>query len=528
MHNKINSLLLKHIIFTLSLTFVLLLPDIVYYLLEDGFIVVAKKIWREIIGLIVVVSLILALPSQKSKRIVFVFFTLLSLVELIHFAFFHGLLTHYEIMFFFTQFSEVRESLASVIQYMSTPLILWSIQMVIGFWLLHKSNHRVVTVKYIGILLIIPLLVLPYSVYKRSNISIMRPTSGSISIVNMLNSVSLFIGKEVPKYFLKEKAIKVFKPYKIEKADVKLPQNIIMVMGESLGYKHMHLFGAKPNNTPHLDQLKYDKNFIYRKGYSSGVDTLTAVPTFFLLKREPENIALIGKSNTNLLSLAKKNKYHVYYLTTQKLNIMAPYVGDAETVKAVIGKDENLVKALSEIDFTEKNFIILHQRNSHSPYEESTPERFYKYPFKNMEFHTHMLHSYYNAILYTDYIISAVVDEIKKHPNSVMFMVPDHAEMMGLPEENGRYGHSFLDKEASKIPIFIYINNVDRELIEIYKRQKCYNHYTLGKLVANTLGYSIDNPNDDGQYYIQGTSIDGSNGFIEYDTQECSDLNGKE
>jgi glucan phosphoethanolaminetransferase (alkaline phosphatase superfamily) len=207
---------------------------------------------------------------------------------------------------------------------------------------------------------------------------------------------------------------------------------------------------------------------------------------------------------------------------------MAPYVSDADIVKRFKGKDETLVKALDKIDFTKRNFIVLHQRNSHSPYEDSTPKKFYKYPFKDKSFHTYMLHSYYNSILYTDHIISKVVDKIKKYPNSVMFMAPDHAEMMGLPEEKGRYGHAFLDKEVAKIPIFIYANHIASKLRDKYKNQKCYNHYILGKLIANTLGYNIKNSNENGKYYIQGTSIDGSNGFISYDIKECSDLNKRE
>ncbi len=525
MDRQVKYTLGKHLLFSMILTLVLLLPDIVYSMYESHFVVSSGKTWRGVFAIFVVSALILTMRSLRVKMIFFIFFTFLSFIELVHYAFFHGLLMHYEIMFFFTQFFEVKESVEGVSQYMIIPVVLWVMQVVIGYWIIVKSDNKVIKVKYTAILLVLLLLLLPYSAYKRHNISSMMPNNHTISIVNVLNSISLFIGKEIPKYLLKSKKIKLFKPYIIQNLDEKLPQNIIVIMGESLGSKHMHLFGAKVEDTPHLDRLKKDENFIYRKGYASGVDTLTAVPTFFLLKREPENVALLGNNATNLLHLAKSKGYNVYYLTTQKLNIMAPYVSDADVVKRFIGKDEALVKALDTIDFSKKNFIILHQRNSHSPYEDSTPKAFYKYPFETKDFHTHMLYSYYNSILYTDYIINQIVNRIKKMPNSVMFMTSDHAEMMGLPEEEGRYGHAFLSKEVAKVPILIYSNGIDETLQHKYADEGCFNHYTLGKLVANTLGYKVENPNDDSNYYIQGTSIDGGNGFIEYNKSECASLN---
>ena len=515
----------KHLLFAIFLTLVLLLPDMIYAIYENHFLVLTGKTWRGIFAIFIVSMLILSIRSLKVKVIFFIFFTLMSFIELVHYAFFHGLLMHYEIMFFFTQFFEIQESVVGVLQYMILPVILWMIQIVTGYWLLVRSDKYTIKVRYTAIILVLLLSLIPYSAYKRSNISSMMPNNHTVSIINALNSVSLFIGKEIPKYMLKHKKMIVFKPYHIQNAAYKLPQNIIVVMGESLGSKHMHLFGAKTADTPHLDQLKKDKNFIYKKGYASGVDTLTAVPTFFLMKREPENVALLGNNATNLLHLAKRRGYKVHYFTTQKLNIMAPYVSDADVVKRFKGKDEVLIKALDTIDFSKKNFIILHQRNSHSPYEDSTPKRFYKYPFENKDFHTHMLHSYYNSILYTDYIIDEIISKVKKIPNSVMFMTSDHAEMMGLPEEGGRYGHAFLSKEVAKVPILIYVNAIDENLSRRYTDIECFNHYTLGKLVANSLGYRIENPNDEGHYYIQGTAIDGSNGFIEYNKAECEALN---
>jgi glucan phosphoethanolaminetransferase (alkaline phosphatase superfamily) len=521
----------KHLIYAFVLTFILLLPDLVYAFWQENYLLFSGKTLKEVIGIFILSGLILSISSKKIEFVLISFFIILSFIELLHYSFFHGLLIHYEIMFLFTQFSEVKDSLNSILDYVYLPLVITCMQFILTYILVFVIKKReYIHIKYIEFLIVAILVFVPISAYKRHNISSMMPNNHSISIINMYNSISLFIGKEIPKYITKHKDIKHFKQYDIYDNNLtNLPQNIVVVMGESLGYKYMHLFYPDTNveDTPYLDKLKQDNNFIYMKGYSGGVDTLTSVPTFFLLKREPENISLLGQNKTNLLALAKKHNYKVSYITTQKLNIMATYTSSADIIKGLKGKDKLLIDALNGIDFSKKNFIIIHQRNSHSPYEDSTPKEFYKYDFKDKDYHTFMLNSYYNSVLYTDYILHQIIDKVKSLDNSVVFVTSDHSEMLGSSDENGRYGHAYLSKEVAKVPILIYANHIDNGLKQQYKKQKCFNHYTLGKLIANTLGYNINNQNDNGQYFINGTSIDGSNSFISYTQEECIALNKK-
>ena len=515
-----------HVVVAMTITFVLLLPDIVYSLYDDTYILFTLKTLKEVFAIFLIANIVISFMSKRLSFIILLFFVLLSFIELLHYSFFHGFLIHYEILFFFTQFSEIEESLKGVLSYMTIPIIIFVLQVLSIYIILFRLKIETFKIRYIEFLIFIALLIVPISAHKRHNISSMMPTHQSISIINTYNTISLFVGRELPSYFISKKVVKNFKPYDIYDSNItNLPKNIIVVMGESLGYKHMGLFGADVDDTPYLDSLKNDKNFIYKKGYSSGVDTLTAVPTFFTLKREPENVLLLGNGSTNILNLAKKHHYHVHYITTQKLNIMASYLGSVEDVKGLKGKDKLLIDELNMIDFSKRNLIILHQRNSHSPYEDSTPKEFYKYPFRDKDYHEFMLNSYHNSILYTDYILNSVISKVKEIPQSVVFMTSDHAEMLGLPEEDGRYGHSYLSREVAKVPFLIYYNGTNSILKRDYRKDGCYNHYNFGKLVLNSMGYSVNNPNNDGTYYIQGTSIDGTHGFINYKEIECSNLN---
>jgi glucan phosphoethanolaminetransferase (alkaline phosphatase superfamily) len=509
-----------------TLAILLIIPDIVFHFYESNFYSFSTRSIKEFFLLVVLGWLILNVKSYIARLVFWSFFTLLTFIATAHYAFFHGYLLYYEIGFFFSQFDEVISSLKGIVSYVLLPFVLWGVQWSIGVWMLRRCEKNVKPFGYAGIILVLLLAIIPLSAYKRHNISVMMPKRKNFSVVNTYNAIALFLGKELPKYLFSEKNRITFKRYEVDVNDtLQSPRNIIVVMGESLGYKYMHLFGYDKQNTPYLDRRKNRKNFLYKKGYASGVDTLTAVPTFFTLKREPENTAVLSGNITNLFSLAKKRGYRTYYFTTQKLNIMAPYLSGADTIKRFEGFDEKLIEALKAVDFSQRNFIVLHQRNSHSPYETSTPSKYYKFPFKNKPYAEYMRNSYANSVLYSDALYEKLFRRVDRLENSIVFIVPDHAEMMGFENEGGRFGHSFLDKEAAKVPFLIYWNGIDPNLEYRFFNERCFNHYTFGKLVAASLGFEVKNPNENGTYYIQGTSIDGSNGFIIYDTNECVRLN---
>jgi len=225
----------------------------------------------------------------------------------------------------------------------------------------------------------------------------------------MYNVLSWSIAKEIPYYFGKTTQTPSFLPYYVEKEKrVQTPHTIIVVMGESLGAKYMSLYGFDHQTTPKLDSIR--SNLSYTWGYSAGVNTDVSVPTFFLLKREPQNNMVFLKAKTNLFSLAKAAGYTTHYITTQKLTILGGFLGSSvdhlRSKKDFVhtdGYDESLISYLKNVDFSQKNFIVLHQRNSHSPYEKQTPPAFYQFDFKGLPYQTYMRNSYYNSLLYTGY-----------------------------------------------------------------------------------------------------------------------------
>jgi glucan phosphoethanolaminetransferase (alkaline phosphatase superfamily) len=290
-----------------------------------------------------------------------------------------------------------------------------------------------------------------------------------------------------------------------------------MIMGESLNYKRMHLYGWDVNNTPRLDKLTKDKNFEFAKAISSGVNTPVSIVTFFNVKREPQNTNLILSQKTNLLKLAKQNGYKTYYLSMQEegtsISSILNYADIKKTRKDFkIHYDEELIKELKKIPFDKKTFVVLHFRANHSPYEENTPKEFYKWNFHSKDYAKYKQNSYYDSVLYVDYLISSIINYMKKnHKNFVIYFTSDHAEMLGFPDENGKFGHSQLVLADTFVPFIYYSDKYHKNLTKKY-----YNHYLISKMLSRDLGYEIINPNDDGTYYVNGVEIDGSSGWINY------------
>jgi KDO II ethanolaminephosphotransferase len=308
-----------------------------------------------------------------------------------------------------------------------------------------------------------------------------------------------------------------FRPYIIEKIDKK-EQNVIIVMGESLSYKRMHLFGYDKSNTPNLDRLRNNRNFFYTKAISCGVNTPVSIVSFFNLKREPTNRDILIKQDSNLLRLAKTSGYNTAWFSMQdegmSISSVLKFASTIKVRKDYPNKsyDDELLKDLKKIDWSRDNFIILHLRANHSPYERYIPSKFRVSNYNRLDYNKYKVNSYNDSILYIDYLL----DRIFKYMSSTksnfrLYFTSDHGERLGYSDDNFKYGHSELDFEVSKVPLLIYSNR------RVDVKKEITNHYKIGKMVLRDIGYRVYNQNDDNSsYFINGLNRDGKAGFLKY------------
>jgi lipid A ethanolaminephosphotransferase len=133
--------------------------------------------------------------------------------------------------------------------------------------------------------------------------------------------------------------------------------------------------------------------------------------------------------------------------------------------------DEVLVKALQDrvTGLTKDTVLIMHMKGSHGPaYFRRYPQRFesFKLACKSVDLSNCNLESIHNAydntILYTDFILSSIIDILRKNShqiNSSLLYISDHGESLG---ENGLYLHGIPEFMApstqTEIPIIVWLS----------------------------------------------------------------------
>jgi len=494
--------MINNFLFSLAFLALFLTPDLFLNLFFNYYTFSSKNTLKEIV-ITFFIGFLISFLDKKKKLFFLILFTLLIIGEIGYFLYFRSYILPYQLLLVFDEAKDIIDSFLALKKEI-LMLTLFFVSYILIFLKLiklkTKTNNRV-------IFLIIAIFIGLYFAIKNKK-ELYIPNPSHFSYLNTLFAINIAL---IPNNNKNTN----FKDYIIKK----LPsskENIIVVIGESLNYKRMNLFGWDINNTPLLNSLKNDIHFIYKKAISSGINTPVSIVSFFLLKREPKNTNLLLTQKTNLLKLAKENGYKTYWLSMQeegtKIFTILNYADIKKTRKDFKTKfDETLLKELKTIDFTKKNFIILHLRANHSPYEKYTPKKFYKFNFKSDNYHIYKTNSYYNSILYVDYLLYNLINFIKDK-NVSLYFIPDHGEMLGFKDENFKYGHSQLTINDAFIP-FIYYGNKKFP-------KKIYNHYLIAKEIAKDIGYEIINPNEDGNFYINGVKIDGSAGFIKYNLQK--------
>ena len=267
---------------------------------------------------------------------------------------------------------------------------------------------------------------------------------------------------------------------------------IIMVVGEAARADRFSLNGYSKETNPLLKQEKDVINF--SNMYSCGTATAESVPCMFSIFDRADYDYKKGKSTENILDVLKNtNKVQILWrdnnsdskgvalrvdfedYRTDKTNTMCDDV-ECRDVGMLVGLDEYIKKHEGE-----DVLIVLHQMGNHGPaYYKRYPKEFEKFTpvceTNQLEQCTQeeVSNAYDNAILYTDYFLSKVINFLKPYSNThetAMFYMSDHGESLG---ENGFYLHGMpymiAPNEQKHIASLLWLG--DGEMKEDYNIEK--------------------------------------------------------
>jgi lipid A ethanolaminephosphotransferase len=256
------------------------------------------------------------------------------------------------------------------------------------------------------------------------------------------------------------------------------PELMILVIGETARAKNFSLYGYSRPTNPLLAQVP--GLIVYRDVLSCGTSTAVSVPCMFSKGgqaefdrkkfTQSENVldvlqragvtVLWRDNNSNSKSVAGRVIYQDFHNST--LNPVC----DLEC------RDVGMLSGLQQyIDAQDRDIlIVLHQMGNHGP------AYFRRYPPDFEYFATachskklsecssdEIMNSYDNAIRYTDWFLSQVIQLLRDNQQkyeTMMLYVSDHGESLG---ENGIYLHGlpyhFAPREQTHVPLLVWLGS---------------------------------------------------------------------
>lgn len=255
------------------------------------------------------------------------------------------------------------------------------------------------------------------------------------------------------------------------------PRVLVLLVGETARAANFSLYGYEQDTNPKLSRNK--DITVFQNVSSCGTATAVSLPCMFShLTRKRFNVT-DAQYTQNLLDIAQSAGYDVFWKDNDdgckkvctRINHVdakdgnkAPYCfGDYCHDDILLDGLENRLK-----DIKKDTLIVLHMMGSHGPtYFKRYPDKFKRFlpacDTANLQncSQEQIVNTYNNTILYTDYVISSVINILNRQPQlqSGMLYASDHGESLG---ENNLYLHglpyAIAPDEQKKIPMIMWLS----------------------------------------------------------------------
>lgn len=253
------------------------------------------------------------------------------------------------------------------------------------------------------------------------------------------------------------------------------PRVTIVVVGETARAMNFELGGYGRETNPELSK----RNIVYFKDTSScGTATAVSVPCMFSVFGRKDYSHAKAMATENLMDvLTHAGVKTEWWDNNTGDKHVADRINKTEFFKSNDARycsggeclDQILVDGLDAwLDKVEKDAVlVLHQLGNHGPaYYLRYPEKFRKFvpDCRSVEFDTctpaTITNAYDNALLYTDHILSEVIDRLEARGDrldTALIYMSDHGESLG---ENGLYLHGtpymFAPVEQTHVPFVLW------------------------------------------------------------------------
>lgn len=236
----------------------------------------------------------------------------------------------------------------------------------------------------------------------------------------------------------------------------------VVIIGESETRNHMSVYGYNKDTTPWLSEFaKKDGTLLFYNAYSNHTHTVPSL-TYALSEKNQYNDIPLDKSNS-IMEISKAAGMETYWLSNQaKYGVWdtpIAEIGSTATTQVWLNGsggqatttayyDDKLVNEISKLKNVDNALIVVHLMGSHGQYNERYPASYAKFSGNRED-----IDSYDNSILFNDYVLSQIYQEISQNPNyKAMIMFSDHGEDV---EEQKSHESSKFTYTMAKIPLVI-------------------------------------------------------------------------
>ncbi|MCP4954723.1 phosphoethanolamine transferase EptA [Photobacterium aquimaris] len=376
--------------------------------------------------------------------------------------------------------------------------ILWRIKVV------YRSAIKEIIARCISILISVLVIVVIAAGYYKDYASLVRNHSEIKALINPTNYITATFR------YAKYQLIEAKMPFTQLGVDAKDSHQsgkhnvVVMVVGEASRSMNYSLNGYDRDTNPELAK----RNVIsFLNVKSCGTATAVSLPCMFSVMTKTNYNAIDARHQDTAVDILQRAGIDVSWkdndsgckgVCDRVKHIVINADSDPKLCHDGTCYDEVLLKNLqAQIDDAKQDtLIVLHIIGSHGPtYNDRYPAKFKVFKptcnTSNLQecSREQVTNTYDNTILYTDHILSSVIDMLKSddhNANTAMIYMADHGESLG---EDGVYLHglpySIAPKEQTTVPLILWLSPA-------YQQSQHINRQCLQREAAAG-GYSQDN-----------------------------------
>ncbi|HFX7888477.1 phosphoethanolamine transferase [Acinetobacter baumannii] len=337
-----------------------------------------------------------------------------------------------------------------------------------------------------------------------------RDLKGMISPQNSISSLMSYYHKKAPK---KNLPLVIYgqDAHQVQQVQKNLPKLMILVVGETARAESFSLNGYSKNTNPELSKQDI---FNFSQVSSCGTATAVSVPCMFSGMPRVDYDEQLASHREGLLDIAKRAGYQVTWIDNNSgckgacdrveqyqipENLKKKWCKDGECYDDILIDSLKQYLATIAKDDDRPRLIVLHQVGSHGPaYYKRAPEAYQ--PFKPTCdtnaiqgcSQTELLNSYDNTIVYTDHVLSQMINtlkEISKYQTGLWYL-SDHGESTG---EHGLYLHgspyAIAPSQQTHVPMIMWFSESWKQ--HNLAQVNCLSQQTKQKLSQDNLFPSL-------------------------------------